>query len=330
MIRIPTRVILCLFAAACLSAQAQPADPLPSWNEGASKAGIVAFVQAVTDTASKEFVPPEERVATFDNDGTLWAEQPLYVQFVFMLDQLKAAAPKHPEWKDDPAFAAMIKRDRQALAKLGQKPILLMLAAANSGMTVEAYDKTVRKWLETARHPKFKRPYTDLVYQPMQELLAHLRANGFKTFIVSGGSIEFMRPWAEKAYGIPPDQVIGTISDVKFQMKDGAPVLMREAKIAFIDDGPGKPVGIYRVIGRRPIAAFGNSDGDLQMLQFTAAGPGRRFMLIVHHDDAEREYAYDRQSHIGKLDRSWDEAKAKGWTVVSMKNDWKTIFAFEK
>ena len=192
MINVPTRAIPWLLAAACLSAQAQPADPLPSWNEGASKAGIVAFVQAVTDTASKEFVPPEERVATFDNDGTLWAEQPLYVQFVFMLDQLKAAAPKHPEWKDDPAFAAMIKRDRQALAKLGQKPILLMLAATNSGMTVEAYDKTIRKWLETARHPKFKRPYTDLVYKPMQELLAHLRANGFKTFIVSGGSIEFI------------------------------------------------------------------------------------------------------------------------------------------
>ena len=330
MIHVPTRVFLWLLAAACLGAQAQPADPLPSWNEGASKAGIVAFVQAVTDAASKEFVPPEDRVATFDNDGTLWAEQPLYVQFVFMLDQLKAAAPKHPEWKDDPAFTAIRKRDRQALAKLGQKPMLLMLAAANSGMTVEAYDKAIRKWLETARHPKFKRPYTDLVYQPMQELLAYLRANGFKTFIVSGGSIEFMRPWAEKAYGIPPDQVIGTISDVKFQMKDGAPVLMREAKIAFIDDGPGKPVGIYRVIGRRPIAAFGNSDGDLQMLQFTAAGAGKRFMLIVHHDDAAREYAYDRQSHIGKLDKAWDEAKAKGWTVVSMKNDWKTIFAFEK
>jgi len=319
-----------LLAAACFAAHAQPADPLPSWNEGASKAGIVTFVQAVTDTASKEFVPPEDRIATFDNDGTLWAEQPLYVQFVFMLDQVRAAAPKHPEWKDDPAFTAMIKRDRQALAKLGQKPILLMLAAANSGMSVEAYDKTIRKWLETARHPKFKRSYTDLVYRPMQELLAYLRANGFKTFIVSGGSIEFMRPWAEKTYGIPPDQVIGTISDVKFQMKDGAPVLMREAKIAFIDDGPGKPVGIYRAIGRRPIAAFGNSDGDLQMLQFTAAGAGRRLMLIVHHDDAAREYAYDRQSHIGKLDKAWDEAKAKGWTVVSMRNDWKTIFAFEK
>jgi phosphoglycolate phosphatase-like HAD superfamily hydrolase len=306
------------------------AQVLPSWNEGAAKQSIVDFVQAVTDTASKEFVPPEDRIATFDNDGTLWAEQPLYVQFVFMLDQVRAAAPKHPEWRDDPAFTAIIKRDRQALAKLGQKPILLMLAAANSGMTVETYDKTIRKWLETARHPKFKRPYTDLVYQPMQELLAYLRANAFKTYIVSGGSIEFMRPWAEKAYGIPPDQVIGTISDVKFQMKDGAPVLMREARIAFNDDGPGKPVGIYRVIGRRPIAAFGNSDGDLQMLQFTAAGAGKRLMLIVHHDDAAREYAYDRQSHVGKLDKAWDEAKANGWTVVSMKNDWKTIFAFEK
>jgi phosphoglycolate phosphatase-like HAD superfamily hydrolase len=323
--------LLSLFAAAWLvAAHAQQADPLPSWNEGASKARILAFVQAVTDKSGKEFVPPGERVATFDNDGTLWAEQPLYFQFRFMLDQLEAAAPKHPEWKDDPAFTALAAHDQQALAKLGMKPVLRLLAVANSGMNVGDYDKTIRDWLATARHPKFKRPYTDLVYKPMQELLAYLRANGFKTFIVSGGSIEFMRPWVEKAYGIPPEQVIGTISDVTFQMKDGAPVLVRNPKIAFVDDGPGKPVGIYRSIGRRPIAAFGNSDGDLQMLQFTAAGPGSRLMLIVHHDDAGREFAYDRKSRVGKLDKAWDEATAKGWTVVSMRNDWKTIFNFEK
>ncbi len=311
------------------SAFAQTAGPLPSWNDGAAKARILAFVQAVTDKSGKDFVAPDDRVATFDNDGTLWCEQPIYVQLAFMLDQVKAAAPKHPEWKDNPAFKALVARDHQALAKLGHKPVLELLAVANSGMSVAAYDKTIRDWLETARHPRFKRPYTDLVYKPMQEVLAYLRANGFKTYIVSGGSIEFMRPWAEKAYGIPPDQVVGTISQVKFEMKGGEPVLMRTPKIDFVDDGPGKPVGIYRSIGQRPLAAFGNSDGDLQMLQFTAAGRGPRLMLIVHHTDAEREYAYDRKSSIGRLDKALDEANAKGWTVVSMKTDWKRIFPFE-
>ncbi len=328
----PRRTLSLVALAAALfasAAHAQPADPLPSWNEGAAKARILAFVQAVTDKAGKDFVAPDDRVATFDNDGTLWCEQPIYVQLAFMLDQVKAAAPKHPEWKDNPAFKALVARDHQALAKLGHKPLLELLAVANSGMSVAAYDKSIRDWLETARHPRFKRPYTDLVYKPMQEVLAYLRANGFKTYIVSGGSVEFMRPWADKAYGIPPDQVIGTISQVKFEMKGGEPVLMRTPKIDFVDDGPGKPVGIYRSIGQRPLAAFGNSDGDLQMLQFTAAGRGPRLMLIVHHTDAEREYAYDRKSSIGRLDKALDEANAKGWTVVSMKNDWKRIFPFE-
>ncbi len=328
----PRRTLSLVALAAALfasAAHAQPADPLPSWNEGAAKARILAFVQAVTDKAGKDFVAPDDRVATFDNDGTLWCEQPIYVQLAFMLDQVKAAAPKHPEWKDNPAFKALVARDHQALAKLGHKPLLELLAVANSGMSVAAYDKSIRDWLETARHPRFKRPYTDLVYKPMQEVLAYLRANGFKTDIVSGGSVEFMRPWADKAYGIPPDQVIGTISQVKFEMKGGEPVLMRTPKIDFVDDGPGKPVGIYRSIGQRPLAAFGNSDGDLQMLQFTAAGRGPRLMLIVHHTDAEREYAYDRKSSIGRLDKALDEANAKGWTVVSMKNDWKRIFPFE-
>jgi len=327
---IACRGLLWLLAAVCFSAQAQTGDPLPSWNESASKAGIVAFVQAVTDTKGKDYVLPVERIAVFDNDGTLWSEQPLYFQFVFMLDQLKVAEPKHPEWKDNAVFHALAKHDQKALAEIGQKPVLELLAVANSGMTVAAYDRTIRDWLATARHPRFKRPYTDLVFKPMQELLAYLRANGFKTFIVSGGAVEFMRPWAENAYGIPPEQIIGSQQDVKFEMKDGKPVLTREPKFAFIDDGPGKPVGIYRHIGRRPIAAFGNSDGDLQMLQFTGAGEGQRLMLIVHHDDAEREFAYDRQSHVGKLDRAWDEAKARNWIVVSMKSDWKKIFAFEK
>jgi phosphoglycolate phosphatase-like HAD superfamily hydrolase len=312
-----------------LAAFAAWAQPLPSWNEGHARARILAFVQAVTDKAGKDFVEPAERVAVFDNDGTLWSEQPLYFQFQFMLDQVKAAAPRHPEWKSDPAFQALVKRDHAALARMGHKPVLKLLATANAGMSVEAYDKTIRDWLATARHPRFKRPYTDLVFAPMQELLAYLRENGFKTYIVSGGSIEFMRPWAEKAYGIPPEQVVGTISAVKFELKDGQPRLMRLPQIDFVDDGPGKPVGIYRAIGRRPLAAFGNSDGDLQMLQFTAAGSGPRLMLIVRHTDAVREYAYDRQSRIGKLDKALDEAEAKGWTVVDMKADWKRIYAFE-
>ena len=306
------------------------AQALPSWNDGAAKTRIVEFVRAVSDPKGKDFVAPGDRIAVFDNDGTLWAEQPMYFQFLFMLDQVKAAAPKHPEWKDNPAFQALASQDKAALEKLGHKPVLELLAVANSGMTVGEYDKTIRDWLATSRHPKFKRPYTDLTYAPMQELLAYLRANGFRTFIVSGGSVEFMRPWAEKAYGIPPEQVVGSQMEVKFEMKDGKPVLTREAKIAFVDDGPGKPVGIYRHIGKRPIAAFGNSDGDLQMLQVTAAGEGRRLAVIVHHDDAEREYAYDRDSHIGKLDKAWDEAKAKNWIVVSMKSDWRKVFAFEK
>jgi len=306
------------------------AQTLPSWNEGEAKARIVTFVQAITDKKGKDYVAPAERIAVFDNDGTLWAEQPLYFQFVFMLDQVKAAAPKHPEWKDNLVFQALAKHDQEALAKLGQKPLLELMGQANSGMTVAEYDRTIRDWLAKSRHPKFKRPYTDLVYKPMQELLAYLRANGFKTFIVSGGSVEFMRPWAERAYGIPPEQIVGSQQEVKFEMQDGKPVLRRGPNFVFVDDGPGKPVGIYRQIGRRPIAAFGNSDGDLQMLQVTADGPGQRLALIVHHDDAEREFAYDRASHIGKLDKAWDEAKARTWVVVSMKSDWKRIFSFDK
>jgi phosphoserine phosphatase len=320
---------LLFMTALCALAHARQDDPLPSWNEGPARQSIVAFVEAVTAEGGRDFVAPEERIATFDNDGTLWSEQPLYFQLAFMLEQIRAAAPEHPEWKDNAAFKALAARDEKALAAMGQKPVIELLAEANSGMTVAAYDETIRKWLATARHPRFDRPYTDLVYRPMQELLAYLRANGFKTFIVSGGSIEFMRPWAEKAYGIPPEQVVGTVSDTRFELQDGRPVLLREPEIVFVDDGPGKPVGIYRVIGRRPIAAFGNSDGDLQMLQFTAAGSGPRLMGLVHHTDAAREWAYDRQSRVGRLDQALDEAQAKGWTVIDMKRDWKRVFAFE-
>jgi phosphoglycolate phosphatase-like HAD superfamily hydrolase len=311
------------------SAQSPASDPLPSWNDGVVKRAIAKFVGDVTQQGSPTFVAPAERIATFDNDGTLWAEQPVYFQILFMIDQVKAAAPQHPEWKEDPVFKALIAHDHRALAEFGHRPILELLAIANSGMTAEDYDKTIRDWLAKSRHPRFDRPYTQLVYKPMQELLAYLRANGFKTYIVSGGSVEFMRPWTLEAYGIPPEQIIGSQQEVKLETKDGKPVLVRHPKIAFIDDGPGKPVGIYRGIGQRPIAAFGNSDGDLQMLQWTTAGDGARFALIVHHTDAEREYAYDRTSHVGKLDKALDEALAKGWAIVDMKRDWKQVFPTE-
>ena len=301
------------------------ADALPSWRNGTAKQTITKFVGDVTREGSPSFVAPAERIAVFDNDGTLWSEQPLYFQFLFMLDQVKAAAPGHPEWKSNPAFKALVTKDYPALAS-HEKELLQLVAVANSGMTVDEYDKTIRDWLATAQHPKFKRPYTELVYQPQLELLAYLRANGFKTFIVSGGTIEFMRPWAEKVYGIPPEQVIGSSQVVRYELRDGQPTLIRLPKIDFVDDGPGKPVGIYRNIGRKPILAFGNSDGDLQMLQYTASGSGPHLALLVHHDDAAREFAYDRQSKVGKLDKAWDEAVADGWTVVSMKDDWQTIY----
>ncbi|HZZ11095.1 MAG TPA: HAD family hydrolase [Paraburkholderia sp.] len=308
---------------------AQSADALPSWRDGAAKKTIETFVADVTREGSPNFVPPAERIAVFDNDGTLWSEQPLYFQFVFLLDQVKAAAPQHPEWRNNPAFKALVAKDYAALANQ-EKPLLQLVAVANSGMSVDDYDKSIREWLAHARHPKFNRPYTDLVYQPQLELLAYLRANGFKTFIVSGGTIEFMRTWAEQAYGIPPDQVIGSSQVVQYQMLNGKPTLVRQPRIDFVDDGPGKPVGIYRHIGRKPILAFGNSDGDQQMLQYTASGAGPHLALLVHHDDAVREFAYDRASKIGKLDKAWDEAVTDGWTVVSMKDDWQTIYPAPK
>jgi phosphoglycolate phosphatase-like HAD superfamily hydrolase len=320
-----------VFLAALLFAwgAAATAQPLPSWNEGPAKARILAFVQAVTDKSGKDFVPPAERIAVFDNDGTLWCEQPMYVQMAFVLDRVKELAPKHPEWKTQQPFKAVLERDFKALAAQGEKGVVQILAATSTGMSAEDFNRIAGGWIASARHPKFKRPYTELVYQPMLELLAYLRANEFKTFIVSGGGIDFMRPWTDRVYGIPPEQVVGSTGKLKYELRDGRPVLMRLPGIDLIDDGPGKPVGIQTHIGRRPIAAFGNSDGDLQMLQYTAAGAGARLMLIVHHTDAEREYAYDRKSSVGRLDKALDEANAKGWTVVSMKTHWKKIFPFE-
>ena len=306
-------------------------DPLPSWNDGAAKRTITDFIARVTTQGWPDFVPIDQRIATFDNDGTLWCEQPFYFQLAFAIDRVKVLAPKHPEWKTQQPFKALLENDMKALAASGEKGLLAIVAATHAGMPVEEFTQTVLNWINTARHPKFNLPYTDLVYQPMLELMAYLRANGFKTFIVSGGGIEFMRPWTERVYGIPPEQVVGSSGVTKFQIgPDGKPVLVKEAKVEFIDDGPGKPVGINRFIGRRPIFAFGNSDGDLQMLQYTMAGIGHRLALYVHHDDAEREYAYDRNSPIGKLDKGLDEARAKAWPLVSMKRDWKTIFAFQR
>lgn len=302
-------------------------DTLPSWNEGSVKKSITDFVSRVTMEGGPDFVPPAERVAVFDNDGTLWSEQPYYFQLAFAVDRIKAMAPHHPEWATKQPFKGIIENDMKAALAGGEKGLLEIVAVTHAGMTTADFSQEVLDWMATARHPRFQRPYTGLIYQPMLELMSFLRSNGFKTFIVSGGGIEFMRPWVEKAYGIPPEQVVGSSGVTKFEVgKDGVPVLLKEAQVEFINDGPGKPVGINRFIGRRPILAFGNSDGDLQMLQWTMAGGGVRFAGIVHHTDAEREYAYDRQSKFGKLDKALDEAIANKWTVVDMRQDWKTVF----
>jgi phosphoserine phosphatase len=305
-------------------------DPLPSWNDTSAKQAIVDFVGRVTKAGGPDFVAPAERIATFDNDGTLWVEQPMYVQMAFALDRVKALAPLHPEWKDTQPFKAVLEGDMKTLAESGERGLVEVIMVTHAGMTTSEFAKIVTDWLATARDPRFKRPHTELVYQPMLEVLAYLRANGFKTFIVSGGGVEFMRPWAERMYGIPPEQVIGSSIKTKFQITDGSPVLFRLPEVNFIDDKAGKPIGINEAIGRRPIAAFGNSDGDLQMLQWTTLSGGVRLGVIVHHTDAEREYAYDRQSHFGRLDVALDAAAVNKWTVVDMKTDWKVVFPFEK
>jgi phosphoserine phosphatase len=305
-------------------------DSLPSWNEGATKKAITDFVARTTTGGSPDFVPVEARIATFDNDGTLWVEQPMYTQLAFIFARVKELAPKHPEWKTTQPFQGVLEGDAKAIAATGEKGLMELFGATQTGMTTQEFEAMVNDWFATAQHPKYKRLYTECVYQPMLELLAYLRANGFKTYIVSGGGVEFMRPWTEKVYGIPPEQVIGSALKTKFELRDGNPVLVRLAEVDSIDDQEGKPININKIIGRRPIAAFGNSDGDLQMLQWTAAGGGQRLMLLVHHDDGEREYAYDRQSSFGKLDKALVEAYVKKWIVVSMKRDWKIIFPVGK
>jgi len=321
-------VLLAIVIAGLTTAYAQ--DPLPSWNDSPARKSITEFAAKVSKEGSPDFVPVAERIATFDNDGTLWCEQPMYFQLFFALDRVKTLAPQHPEWKTKEPFASLLKGDVKGALAGGEHAILEIIVATHAGMTTAEFEKIVADWIATAKHPKFKRPYTECIYQPMVELLAYLRANGFKTFIVSGGGIEFMRPWTEKVYGIPPEQVVGSSIKTKYEMRDGKPVLMRLPEMNFIDDKAGKPVGINEHIGRRPIAAFGNSDGDQQMLEWTQAGSGARLMMLVHHDDAAREFAYGAESKIGTFsDALMVEAKKDGWTVISMKDDWKTIFAFE-
>ncbi len=322
-----------VFAFAALLAAAitaEAADPLASWNDGPAKKSILDFVARVTKEGSPDFVPPAERIATFATDGTLWVEQPAPVQACFALARVKALAGQHPEWKERQPFKGILEGDMKALAASGEKGVMQLLMATHAGTTTDEFQNVVSEWIAAARHPRFRRPFTELVYQPMLELLAYLRANGVKTFIVSGGGVDFMRPWTERVYGIPPEQVIGSTIAMRFELRNAAPLLVRLPAIDFVDDKEGKPIAIWRFIGRRPIAAFGNTDGDLAMLQWTAAGPGARLCLLVRHTDPEREYAYERESPLSCLDKALDEAKAKGWTVADMKRDWKRVFAFEK
>ena len=308
------------------SSVANAADPLSSWNKGPAKQAILEFVAAVTDENSNDYVAPADRIATFDNDGTLWVEYPMYTQALFAFNRVKALAPQHPEWKTTQPFKGVLEDDMKAVGASGMKGLMQIIMATHSGMTAAEFEQEVSSWLATTKQSKLNRPYTELIYQPQLELLAYLRANGFKTFIVSGGGMAFMRPFTEKAYGIPPEQVVGSSIVAEFQMKDGKPVLVRQPKIAFINDKKGKPVGIYQHIGKRPILAFGNSDSDIQMIEYAMAGEGKRMGLFVHHTDADREYAYDRKSHVGTLDSALDRADAMGWTIVSMKDDWKSVF----
>lgn len=308
---------------------AQAADPLPAWREGPSRSAIVAFVEAVSQQGGPDYVVPAERIAVFDNDGTLWSEQPLYFEVLFAMDEVRRLAPEHPQWRTQQPFKAVLERDHQALAAQGMDGLLKIVAATHSGMSSSDFIARSRAWLASARHPRTGKPYTEMVFQPMLELLAYLRDNGFKTYIVSGGEVAFMRAFAEEVYGIPPEQVIGTTLGARFQDQQGKLSIQRLPNIQHNDDGPGKPVSIDWVIGRRPILAFGNSDGDLQMLQWTMAGPGRRFAGLVHHTDAHREWAYDRTSKVGHLDKALDQAQAKGWTVVDMAGEWRRVYPFE-
>lgn len=330
--RITLRAIPWLLGLLCfcqIGHAASSTDPLPSWNDGPARQAIVKFVTDTTRAGSKEFIAPEARIAVFDNDGTLWSEQPVYFQLFFALDRIRAMAPQHPEWKDKQPYKGVIEGDPKAVMATGEKGLLELVAATHAGMTTAQFNSIVSDWIATAKHPRTQRLYSEMVFQPMLELLDYLRANGFKPYIVSGGGVEFMRPWASRVYGIPPEQIIGSAGKVKYELRGDEPVLVKLAAVDFIDDKEGKPVNINKIIGRVPVFAFGNSDGDQQMLDWTAAGDGARFMGLVHHTDARREWAYDRKSHIGTLDTALDEAIRKGWTVVDMQKDWKVIYPWE-
>ncbi len=304
-------------------------DALPSWNDGPSRGAILDFVARTTSPGSPDFVAPEARIAVVDNDGTLWVEQPDYAQGAFVFDRIRAMAPDHPEWRHQQPFAAVLSGDERALAAIGESDTVTLMAATHAGMTTDAFARIVTDWITTAKHPRFGRPYTELTYQPMLELLEYLRAHGFRTWIVSGGGVEFIRPWSERVYGIPPEHVIGSSIKTRFEIADGKPVLMRLAEIDFVNDGPGKPVAINRFIGRQPIFAAGNSDGDLEMLQWTTRASGPGFGLLIHHTDGAREYAYDRQSQVGRLDKTLAAAPQAGWTVVDVHADWRRVFSFQ-
>ena len=341
-LRVTALFALCCLLASCTAppeevrpqaapaAQGASADTLPSWNDGVPRKAIVDFVTKTTRQGDADFVPPAERVAVFDNDGTLWSEQPMYFQLAFALDRIEALAPKHPEWKTTQPFKGVLEGDLKSVLAAGEKGLMQIMAVSHAGNTTEEFEGIVKNWMAFARHPTTKRPYNEMVFHPMLEMLTYLRSNGYKTYIVSGGGVEFMRPWVERAYGIPPEQVVGSRAKVKYEVRDGAPVLLRLPEIDFIDDKAGKPVGIHQVIGRRPTIAFGNSDGDFEMLEWTTSGRGARFGLLVHHTDATREWAYDRASQIGALMRALDEAPTRGWTVVDMQRDWKVIYPFQK
>ncbi len=322
-----TLLVIVLWALTILQTGCCNSPPaLESWNDSPSKSALVSFVERTTIKSSPDYLPPEERIAVFDNDGTLWCEQPIYFQFAFAIDRVRAMAPQHPEWKDQEPYKSLLAGDTKGLLATGEKGIVQLMAASHAGITTDEFDAIVKDWLKTARHPKYKRPYNELTYQPMLEALAYLRSHGYKTYIVSGGGTDFMRTFAQQAYGIPPEQIIGTTGKLKYELRDGKGVLVKLPDVEFVDDGPGKPAGIHKIIGRRPVIAFGNSDGDYQMLEYTSTSPGPRLSLIVHHTDGVREVAYDRASHIGKLDKALDQAPKAGWVLIDMKKDWKTIF----
>ena len=320
--------VVAFLAVGCATSE-PTTDPLPSWNDGPRKQAVLDFVAKVTREGGPDFVPGADRIAVFDNDGTLWSEQPFYNQMAFALDQVKLLVKEHPEWKEKLPFKAALEGDLKAIMSTGMKGVIELVLATHANQTADEFEATAKKWISSARHPRFKRPYTECVYQPMLELLAHLRSQGFKIFIVSGGGVDFMRPWTQKVYGIPPEQVIGSSMKTRYEEQNGKPILSILPEVDFVNDKAGKPVGIHRAIGKRPIMVFGNSDGDYEMLRYVTAGPGPRFGLIVHHTDAEREYAYDREAIFGQLDRALDDAKQFGWWVVDMKKDWKRVFPFD-